>query len=200
MNFSDVQISASQIAGGNKEPGNPKAILYIAVSLDGFIAGPNGSVAFLDQVNSDHENISDSCGYEAFIQTVDIVIMGYTTYYQVMTELSPDQWPYSDLDSYVLTRRNISDKERIFFRNMPAAELVRQLKCQSSKNIWICGGAQVAGQLMEAGAIDEYHLTIIPILLGQGIRLFPDLKPPIPLKLVSSFEINGTIDCIYRPI
>lgn len=179
---------------------SPRTILYIAVSLDGFISDSNGSVAFLEQVSSDHESSSDAPGYETFIQTVDTVIMGYATYHQVVTELAPDQWPYADLDSYVLTHKNIPDKERIFFRNIPAVELVRQLKTRSSKNIWICGGAQVAGQLMVAGAIDEYHLTIIPVLLGQGIRLFPDLTPPVPLKLISSSKANGTIDCIYRPI
>ncbi len=184
----------------SKKPKTPKVILYIAVSLDGFIADTNGSVAFLDQISSDSESSGDVSGYEAFIQTIDTVIMGHTTYHQVVTELSPGQWPYAGLDSYVLTHNNLPDKERIFFRNMPAAKLVQQLKARSSKNIWICGGARVAGQLMEAGAIDEYHLTIIPVLLGQGIRLFPDLTPPVPLKLISSIEANGTIDCIYRPI
>lgn len=77
-----------------------EVILYIALSLDGYIADENGDVGWLG--GSDEEYESDE-GYERFQQTVDTVVMGYNTYHQIVTELSPDKWPYPQLESYIFT-------------------------------------------------------------------------------------------------
>ena len=174
-----------------------KVALFIAMSLDGCIADPRGGIDWLGGESPDGD---DTASYEEFIRDVDTVVMGAKTYRQLATELSPGEWVYPDLTSYVVTHSPLPDTHNIRFTDENPCRLVERLKAETGKDIWICGGARVAGQLMEAGAIDEYHLTIIPVLLGQGIRLFPDLTPPVPLKLISSIEANGTIDCIYRPI
>ncbi len=82
-----------------------KIKLYIAISLDGFIADKNGSVAFLGGDGSDEQNFGS---YLDFIETIDTVILGHSTYNQIVTELSPDEWAYKGKTSYVLTHRDIS--------------------------------------------------------------------------------------------
>lgn len=83
--------------------------------------------------------------YPAFLNTVDAIIMGWTTYHQLVTELSPGVWPYEGLHCYVATYRQKDDQKGIFFwdRDLPA--LVDRLKAEYTGNIWICGGASVAG-------------------------------------------------------
>ena len=82
-----------------------KIRLYIAMSLDGYIADKNGGVSWLSGHGQDEENIDT---YSEFIKNVDTVIMGWNTYHQIVTELSPQEWVYADLKSYVITHRNRS--------------------------------------------------------------------------------------------
>lgn len=172
-----------------------EVILYIALSLDGYIADESGSVGWLG--GSDEEYESDE-GYERFLQTVDTVVMGYNTYHQIVTELSPDKWPYPQLESYIFTHRQTADDGNIHFVDQPVAQWLKLLKNLPGKNIWICGGAQLVKQCMEAKLIDRYHLTIIPVILGNGIPLFPSGTRPAQLELVSLQAENGAAQCIYR--
>ena len=80
-----------------------KVVIYIAMSLDGYIADKNGSVSWLGGDGSDKDNFGS---YPEFIETVDTVILGYTTYNQIVTELSPDVWPYDGKATYVPTHRD----------------------------------------------------------------------------------------------
>lgn len=99
--------------------------------------------------------------------------MEYKTYQQVVEELAPEQLPYHGLTSHVLTRRKlVRNDEQIEFVDSSAADLIATLKRQAGKSIWGCGGANVINQLIEADLVDEYYLTIMPIILGDGIRLF----------------------------
>ena len=101
-----------------------KVILYIAVSLDGFIADRQGGVDWLERASNGEED----SGYDEFIQKVDTVLMGYKTYHQVTTQLSPDQWPYQGLTTYVLTHRHLDDQKGIHFFNGPLDQLLDCLK------------------------------------------------------------------------
>ena len=80
-----------------------KTILYIAMSLDGYIADKNGSVDWLTGQGTDEENVDT---YSEFVKDIDTVVMGWNTYAQVITELSPGKWPYENLTSYIITHRN----------------------------------------------------------------------------------------------
>ena len=124
--------------------------------------------------------------------------MGYATYHQVITELSPENWVYQGMKSYVLTHRKMNDTAAVKFVNRPAYELISELKQQDGKAIWICGGANLINQLVRQDLIDEYHLTIIPKLLGEGIRLFEENDTVIRLSLIAAKVENGVLDCIYR--
>ena len=171
-----------------------KLVLYIAVSLDGYIADEHGGVSWLDSAT---EPVGDG-GYAAFLERIDTVILGRRTYDQIVTELSPEEWVYHGLQSIVLTHRPCADTEEITFTCEEASSLAKRLKAQPGKDIWICGGAAVAGQFMERGLVDEYYLTVLPVLLGAGIRLFGGGIFQT-LSLAESRTEGGMLVCRYHP-
>lgn len=114
-----------------------------------------------------------------------------------MTELSPAEWIYANLTSYVITHRQLPSKKEIFFTGKAPSDLVRELKTKEGKGIWICGGASIAQQLIQNDLIDEYYISVIPTLLGSGIRLFGTTPDEIKLKLVSTQTYNGIVELIY---
>ena len=172
-----------------------KVILYIAMSLDGYIADANGGVSWLRGQDPDSESEGS---YPEFVRGIDTVAMGWKTYHQVMTELSPDEWVYGDLMTYVITHREETSSEKIRFVHESPSELMKKLKELDGKDIWICGGASVAGQLLKEGRIDKLWLSVIPTVLGKGVRLFPELPQELQLKLVSTEHWNGIVDLVYE--
>ncbi len=171
-----------------------KIIAYIAMSLDGYVADENGNVSWLSGDGTDSENFGS---YPEFIETIDTVILGYNTYYQIITELSPDVWAYEGKTSYVLTHRDIDDKEGIFFTSKNINELVSELKSKSGKDIWICGGAGIINQFHDENLIDEYIISVIPVILGKGIKLFNTNITETKLVLKSTKSYNGIVDLRY---
>ncbi|WP_137601681.1 dihydrofolate reductase family protein [Paucilactobacillus nenjiangensis] len=171
-----------------------KTILFIALSLDGYIADANGGV---DWLGGQEAGYTGDYGYSEFLKEIDTVIMGYTTYHQLTTELAPDNWPYPNYDTFVLTHQPHPEQARIFFKGQAVTDLIQELRQQPGEAIWISGGANVVNQLVEADLIDEFHLSIIPTIIGQGVRLF-NQPTTIPLKLISTSSDNGVIDCVYR--
>lgn len=169
-------------------------ILFLAMSLDGYLADDEGGVDWLE---GQAEGGADPDTYSDFIQSVDTVLMGWNTYHQVTTELSPQEWVYPEQTSYVFTHRNLPAKENIRFTAEDPCALVRELRWQSGKKIWVCGGAQLIRQLVEQDLIDEYYVSVIPVILGSGIRLFGTDLPRIPLKLQQTKTYNGITDLHY---
>lgn len=172
-----------------------KIVLYLAISVDGYLADQRGGV---DWLLGDGSQPDAPDSYPAFLDTVDAIIMGWTTYHQLVTELSPDSWPYEGRHCYVVTHRRKENQENLFFWNGELTALVDKLKEEYDGNVWICGGASVAGQLLREDRIDRLWLSIIPTVLGKGIRLFPQLSRELPLKLVSTEQWNGIVDLVYE--
>lgn len=100
--------------------------------------------------------------------------------------------------SYVLTHKNDKSDEEIVFTDENIKQLIEKIKSESGENIWVCGGANVVNQFMKEGLIDRYNITVIPTILGKGIRLFHDKNESVKLKLISSESYNGMIDLIYE--
>ncbi len=171
-----------------------KTVLYIGMSLDGFIANQNGGVNWMvgDGSQPDHPGT-----YDSFIKTIDTIVMGGQTYRQLRTELSPDVWPYEGFQTYVWTRRNAAIMEGVEFLGDDLLSWLELEKRQAGKNIWICGGARLAQEVLRAGQLDKLHITILPCLLGQGIRLF-DKIPAQRLQLEYSLSYNGMTDLVYH--
>lgn len=174
-----------------------KVILYISQSLDGFIADSKGNVNW---ILGNNENYDSDYGYETFIQNIDTVILGATTYKQITNELSPDKWVYENLQSYVLTRERIKDTPNIKYVNVNMKELINRLQNENGKNIWVCGGASLLNQCVKEDLIDEYQITTVPVILGSGIRLFEENNKKIRLELKDTKEENGLIIGIYSKI
>ena len=171
-----------------------KITLFIAMSLDGYIADSEGGVGWLNGQGSDEENID---AYTAFTKNIDTILMGWNTYRQVATELSPGEWVYKDFTTYVLTHKKPPSEENLRFTDEPPADLLKRLKGEAGKDIWICGGANLVQQLVNADLIDCYYITLIPTLLGAGVRLFERADREIKLRLLHTQSYNGMTELIY---
>ncbi|MDO8930161.1 MAG: dihydrofolate reductase family protein [Bacteroidota bacterium] len=161
-----------------------KLILYIAMSLDGYIAKQDDDISFLTAVEQEGEDY----GYSKFIETIDAVILGRKTYDKILA-MGID-WPYGDRKVYVLTRTPKPDSGNIQFYSGSLSDLISTLKNQEGKHIYCDGGAETVHQLLQLDLIDELTISIIPILLGDGIRLFKGGLQEQKLQLINaqSFE------------
>ena len=171
-----------------------KVTLYIAMSLDGYIADRDGNV---DWLNGQGSNTEDMDTYSIFMKEVDTVIMGWRTYHQVTTELSPDKWIYSELTSCIITHRTLPSTDNLKFVRDDPCNIIQKLKQEPGWGIWICGGANIIQPLIRADLIDEYYISIIPTLLGSGIRLWGENEEEIKLKLLHTQSYNGIIELVY---
>lgn len=172
-----------------------KIILFIAQSIDGYIADINGNVDWLEE--NIHGNAPDD-SYDKMYENIDTVIMGRKTYNQVITELSPDKYVYSDKTTYVITSHKQEDSKDILFKNQSPELLIKELKKIEGNDIWIVGGQQIIDPLVRGNLIDEYILTTVPIFLGDGIRLFEHIERKVPVKLKEVYARNELVYSIYQ--
>jgi dihydrofolate reductase len=172
-----------------------KSVLYIAASLDGYIADAAGGVGWLDTYASEP---GGDAGFPRFLETVDTIVVGHTTYRQVVTELTPGRWEYGGRQTYVFTHRALAPENGVVFTAENPVSLLRRLQEEPGRDIWICGGAAVVNALIEADAIDVYHITIIPVVLGDGIPLFTKHPRAVPLTLLRTETSNGMVGLVYE--
>jgi len=161
-------------------PQTRKLYIFIATSLDGYIAKTGDDLSFLSMVEKEGEDY----GYAAFKQTIDTVIIGRRTYDWVMAHM-PES-PYTGNTTYVITKTPRQDAGDVRFYTGDLVELVKELKLQEGKNIFCDGGAEVIDALLKADLIDEFTISVIPVLLGEGVRLFKDGRPEQTLQLKSA--------------
>ncbi|WP_430602246.1 hypothetical protein IGJ02_002573 [Enterococcus sp. DIV0724b] len=171
-----------------------EVILYIAASVDGYIAETDGSIDFL---GGGIELVEEDTSYQELMGKIDTVVMGRTTYDQVVNELSPDQYPYEEQMSYIITSHPDENTEKLIFTSKGPAELIQELKEQDGEAIWVVGGASIIAPLTEAKLIDTYILTTIPTILGKGIRLFNEFNGPVNLKVEQVYVKNDMVYTSY---
>lgn len=172
---------------------NRKLILYIACSLDGYIAKQGDDLSFLDRVQKENEDY----GYHDFMVSVDTVILGRKTYDWVMTQV--DTFPHINKETYVITRTKKPGKGNLTFYTGDLKNLVANLKSKPGKNIFCDGGAEIVNELLKGKLFDELIISIIPVLLGEGIRLFKNGRPEQALKLISAKEFDtGLVQLHYK--
>ncbi len=172
---------------------NRKVLLYIAMSLDGYIARPDGDIDWLSSVQREGEDY----GYGDFINTVDTVIIGRKTYDKVLSFGVP--FPHSDKECYIITRSERPPIGKIIFYTNNLKDLVASLKGKQGGNIFVDGGAEIVNTMMKHGLFDEYIISIIPVFLGNGIRLFNDARPEESVTLVSAVSFDsGLVQLHYR--
>ena len=145
--------------------------LYIASSLDGYVAREDGSLDWLEG----HPNPDKlDYGYHDFVLGIDTVVMGRNTYDEILG-FGVD-WPYADCTSYIITSDITYQPktERTIIVNQLDESLITMMKEQSEKGVWLVGGGQLITEFLNMEAIDEIQLFIIPIIIGKGIPLFPN--------------------------
>lgn len=160
------------------------------MSLDGYIAKPNDDISFLKLVEKEGEDY----GYAKFTDTIDTLIIGRKTYDYVLNEIGSSHYDNGQRDVYVITRTERQSVGRTTFYTGSLTELVKQLKSKNGKNIYCDGGAEVINELLKHDLIDEFIISIVPILLGSGTRLFKDGRPEQTLEFVKvrTFETGLT--------
>lgn len=160
------------------------------MSLDGYIAKPNDDLSFLKLVEKEGEDY----GYAEFTDTIDTLIIGRRTYDYVLKEIGPSHYDNGQRDVYVITRTERPQVGRTIFYTGNLTELVNRLKSESGKNIYCDGGAEVINELLKHDLIDDFIISVIPVLLGNGTRLFKDGRPEQTLKFIEAktFETGLT--------
>lgn len=172
-----------------------KLSLFIATSLDGYIAKPNDDLNFLKLVEKEGEDY----GYAEFTANVDTIIIGRKTYDYVLKEIGSSHYDNGLRDVYVITRTERPSVGRTTFYTGNLTDLVQRLKSENGKNIYCDGGAEIINELLQHDLIDEFIISVVPILLGTGIRLFKDNRPEQQLEsvCVKSFD-TGLIQLHYK--
>lgn len=173
---------------------NRKLCLFIAMSLDGFIARPDGDISFLDEMNQEGEDY----GYSTFIETVDTVILGRKTYDKI--ESMGLELPYGEREVIVLTRAPKPATKGVSFYSGNLDDLVSSLQSKPGKNIYCDGGGETIQQLLKTQRIDEITVSIVPVLLGEGIRLFGGLIQEQKLKLNTSRSFTKGLTQLHYDI
>ena len=173
-----------------------KIKLYIAASMDGFIAREDGSLDWLPGSDPEAGPILDAegnpvdGGYTDFIAQIDTIVMGRATY---ETVLSFGEWPYDGLQCIVVSTNSalpVSTPDTRVLHTLSEAT-IQEMKAASQKHIWLVGGGEIIKRFLELKAIDEMILTTIPVLLGQGIPLFQTPFPEQAFEQVDVENYNG---------
>jgi dihydrofolate reductase len=158
-------------------------LYYVAASLDGFIARPDGGIEWLRPF----EGAGEDYGYGEFYASIEAVLLGRRTYEQC---LQFPEWPYAGKPYWVFSRGN---------QNTPSG-VVAEMRARGIRRAWLVGGGKLAASFRAEGLISEHIVSVIPVLLGAGIPLFDGHGPFEELRLVSSRAYDsGIVQLRYRP-
>lgn len=177
-----------------------KCSVFIATSLDGFIARSDGSIDWLNEANKS-VTPGEDCGYGKFMANVDALVMGRNTFEQVLTF---DSWPYGSTPVVVLSHREISLPtnlpQSVSVSNRSPTALVAWLTERGTKKIYVDGGLTIQS-FFAAGLINDITITVIPVLLGSGRSLFGPLQTDLRLahEGTTAFDF-GFVQTRYRVI
>jgi dihydrofolate reductase len=163
----------------------------VAMSADGFIAKPNGGIDWLAPYDA------ADYGYDEFIAGIGIVVMGRKTYEQVR---GFGGWPYAGKRTYVLSSRALrSPPAGVEVAREGVERLAARIRSTAARDVWVHGGAQTIGAFLDAGAIDLMELHVVPVLLGEGLRLFEAQDAPPRIKFVSiEALVRGVVRLTYE--
>ena len=171
----------------------PEVDLYIAMSLDGYIADPEGGVGWLSMV----ETAGEDYGYASFYDSVEAVFMGSHTYEQIAQF---GHWPYEGKPCHVFSRRALQADGDVTVTASEPREVLNNLAQEGVRRAWLVGGAELTSSFRVNRLISRYIISLVPILLGSGIRLF---SPPLPeerLKLTGTRSYpSGLVQMTYEP-
>ncbi|HYW19301.1 MAG TPA: dihydrofolate reductase family protein [Nodularia sp. (in: cyanobacteria)] len=173
----------------------PEIILYIATSLDSFIATPDGGYDWLPAIDLEGKDYE----YQEFFNSIDAVLIGSTTYEQILQ--NNEEWPYENKPTWVFSQRQLTPaNSNVKITSKSPKDVVSELADHEIKRAWLVGGAAITAAFREQRLISKYIIFISPIILGSGISLFSQSNPIETLDLVDSkSHPGGVLELVYVP-
>jgi dihydrofolate reductase len=168
----------------------PQFCYYVAISADGYIATKDGGVGWLDAFPA------DQFGHAEFMATITTIVMGRAAY-EKCRALGP--WPFAGKRTIVLTSRPVPDAPAgVELHSGDIARLASELRANNAGDIWLFGGANAVQRFRDAELIDRIELYVIPILLGDGIKMLEPSARPIKLTLIDARPLGaGVVRLVY---
>lgn len=174
-----------------------KIIVSIATSADGFIARKDGGIDWLERPMP-----KGNYGLNAFFKSIDTILWGRKTYDLVLKfakegKGGPDM--FKDVKNYAFSRRPPKKVASGFeFVKEPIPDFVKRLRSEKGKNIWMMGGGGIIGAFLDAGAIDEFIIHVLPVFIGEGIPLIEGDRT-VPLKVIKTKKFpDGVVELHYK--
>lgn len=172
--------------------------LHVVSSLDGFIARKDNSVAWLESSGDVYEKGVSEGNPEDAVTSIDCFVLGSRTYEHAL-QLG---WPYGDTPTVVVTSRNLQStnaRKSVEFYSGDPKKLVDETLAPRYANIWVVGGAMLCQSFLRLDLVDEIRLAIVPVLLGDGLRLFENsgIETRWQLKDVIAYK-TGVVELLYR--
>lgn len=164
-----------------------RVTIHMVASLDGFIARRDGSVGWLETADEFADGDTLAPAYvEAFLKTIDCYVMGSHTYETALRfEAQGFGWAYGDKPTFVLTSRDLPrTRDTVEFYSGDLAQLVNERLRPAFRSIWFVGGGLVSAACLHLGLADELRYSILPIVIGEGIKFFEQLDRDVALHLV----------------
>ncbi len=166
--------------------------MYIAASLDGYIATEDDSLEWLFKTEGEGDN-----GYSDFYNTVDTILIGRRTYDWII-EVEKGNFPYKDKECYVFSNSQKGKNENVEFVNKDVVEFTNELKRRNGENIWLVGGGNLLHSFIKERLVDEFIVTVAPTLIGSGIPLFNKTDFELELRLKSIRQFNQFAELHYE--
>lgn len=170
---------------------NRQVVLYIAASLDGFIADADNELDWLLSAPGEGDN-----GFSEFYQTVDTVLLGRKTYDWIRQHEGGK--PYADKECYVFSRFTHDDAGFISLSGEELVRFIGKLKSQKGRDIWLVGGGELIREFLNAGLVDQLRISVAPMILSSGIPLFRNLAAPTELALTGTKQYGQLVELCYN--
>ncbi len=173
--------------------------IHMVASLDGFIAKKDNSVSWFDTADHYEKGITAQ-NPEEFLKTIDCYVMGSRTYEHALELSKLYGWAYGDTPTIVVTQRNLAiEKPNIELYPGDLDKLVNERLKPNYKNVWLAGGAMLAKSFIRERLADEIRLSVIPIILGDGLLFFDYIQQEqaLHLKDITAYK-NGMVELCYE--
>ena len=171
---------------------------FIATSLDGYVAGEQGELDFLEAATdtSSPEAAPQDYGYAAWMAQVGTVLVGRKSYDKVLSFGEP--FAYEGKDCVVWTRHPIEARAGVLTHAGDLAPLIARLRAEGKGHVYADGGGELIRQLLREGLVDEMVISVLPVLLGKGISLFAGLGQQVQLELLEEKHFPKLLQLRYR--
>jgi len=171
----------------------------VGVSLDGYIAAPDGNVDWLERATSKAKG--EDFGMTDFFKSIDTVLMGRKTYQQAL-KMGMGKGGYPKMKNYIFSKTlPAGPRDGVEFISDGPAEVIAEIRRRPGKDIWLCGGGELAREALKSGIVDEIILGVTPILIGAGRLTFPPNFPETALELVECKQYKGgVVGLTYRVV